>query len=292
VRSIDPRSVAVGVACTRQAARIPDLAAALSRLDPAPGLVIAVDDGGGDRTLQALQEAGFEVCAHPERLGIGHARNTLWRRAEDLGFQAVAFLDADVTPPGDYLRPVCELLAADGAAGVGGRCVDEAPSSRSDRWRSRFWSQDLGLSARLDADRLISSCATYRIAALRDVGGFNPHFRATGDDVDIGRRLRASGHRLVYDPAIAVTRRRVDTAGGLLSRCYRDCRDGMRATVGAEGPGPGPRHLVAGMTLKAVRAPASALVVRRDPAEAALGVAACGVGLLGYAVGWARPRPR
>lgn len=292
MRTVEPRSVAVGVPCSRGGLPVPRLVEVLARLDPAPGLLLALDDGGGGRADAALQEAGFDVSRHDEPLGLGHARNTLWKRAEALGMQAVAFLDADVVPSPDYLRRVCELLVGDAVAGVGGRLIEEAPGTRVDRWRSRYWAQDLGSARLLDAPRLVGACATYRVAALREVGGFNPHFRIGGEDVDIGRRLRSTGQRLLYDPEIVARRDRRDTPLELLRGCYVQSRDGMRATVGTQGEGPGPTSLVAGLASKAGRAPASALLRRRDPREAVLGSVACGAGLLGYAIGWAKPRPR
>jgi GT2 family glycosyltransferase len=293
VTRIASGSIALAVPCYREARRVPALATALRALDPAPGVILAVDDGSDDGTAAALRDADIEVLEHDTNLGLGAARNTLWRRADELGMQAVAFVDADCIVPPDYLRRVCEQLAGQGVAGVGGRNQERSAHSLSDRWRGRFWSQDLGPAARMDAPMLVGACATYRISALKQVGGFNPRFRTHGEDVDLGRRLQQHDLRLVYDPEILVFHDRNDGPVDLLEMCYRHCRDGMRATVGTPGGGgPGPGALVFGMARKAVRAPAAALVKRSDPKEALLGAAACSAGLVGYFVGWARPRPR
>lgn len=282
--------IAVCVPCFQEEARIPALLDALRALDPAPGVVIVVDDGSTDRTAALLAEADVELLRHSTNQGLGAARNTLWRRARALGFPIVSFLDADVTPPTDWLRRVGALLAEDPhVAAVGGRNVDPlAPEGRRpDQWRARFWTQDVGPRPLADAPMLVGACATYRIEALHDVCGFQESFRTNGEDVDVGRRLRAAGHRLRYDPALTVEHRRRDDARSLVELCYRHCRDGMRATVRTPTESPGPLALVLGMGRKAVRAPAAALVKRRDPLEAALGAAACSAGLVGYAVGWA-----
>ncbi|MCP4869438.1 MAG: glycosyltransferase family 2 protein [Proteobacteria bacterium] len=293
MRRVDPSSIAIGVPCYREAARVPDLVAALRGLDPAPGALLAVDDGSNDGTAEALREADVDVVVHDDNQGLGAARNTLWRRAEELGFQAVAFIDADCIVPIDYLRKVSELLAGEGVAGVGGRNEERSEGNWIDEWRGRFWPQDLGPAPRMNAPWLVGACATYRVAALKHVGGFNPLFRTNGEDVDVGRRFSQHGLRLVYDPDVVVFHERRDRPEELVAMCYRHCRDGMRATVATPGGGgAGPRSLVLGMARKAVRAPAAALVKRKDPKEAALGVAACGAGLAGYVVGWAKPRPR
>lgn len=293
MRRVDPRSVAVAVPCYREAARVPGLVEALRRLDPAPGAILSVDDGSDDGTAALLRDADVDVVVHDRNEGLGAARNTLWRRADVLGFQAVAFVDADCIVPADYLQRVCEQLAGAGVAGVGGRNVERAEGTWIDEWRGRFWPQDLGPAPILNAPMLVGACATYRVSALKQVGGFNPLFRTNGEDVDVGRRLHEQGLRLVYDPDVVVFHERRDRAEDLVAMCYRHCRDGMRATVATPGGGgAGPGSLVLGMVRKAVRAPAAALVRRKDPREAVLGVAACSAGLAGYVVGWAKPRPR
>jgi GT2 family glycosyltransferase len=280
----------VAVPCYRERARVPALAAALQRLDPAPAVLLAVDDGSDDGTGEALREAGFELLTHPENLGLGAARNTLWRAVEQRGLVAVAYLDADVEPAPDFLRRVAEGLREDRAAGVGGRNEDGDGDGGEwiDAWRARFWRQDLGERLLIDAPMLVGACAAYRVAALRDVGGWDSRFRTHGEDVDLGRRLRAAGHRLRYDPEIVVRHRRRDTATSLLRMCFLHCREGMRATLGTPGEEPRPDQLVLGMAKKAASAPAAALMRRHDPREAALGLAACSAGLLGYAVAWLR----
>lgn len=287
-----PSDLAVAVPCLDEADRIPALGAALAALRPPPGALLAVDDGSRDDTAAALRREGFEVLVHDANRGLGNARNTLWRRADELGFRAIAFLDADVLPPTDYLERVCALLTDPAVAGVGGRNIDREPATRTDAWRGRFWPQDLGPAPLLDAPMLVGACATYRLSALRDVGGFSPAFRTNGEDVEIGRRLRRQGSTLRYDPTLVVHHTRTDRPADLIRACYRHCRDGMRATVTVPGESPGGAALALGMTRKALRAPAAALVRRQDPKEALLGAAACSAGLAGYLAGWLRPRPK
>ena len=287
--AVESRCVAIGVPCFNEASRVAALGDALARLHPAPGALLAVDDGSSDGTAGALRDAGFEVLVHEVNAGLGTTRNTLWRRADERGFQAIAFLDADVRPPPDYLRRICDLLAQGRVAGVGGRNIDDG-DRWVDAWRGRFFPQSMGERDLIDAPMLVGACATYRVAALKDVGGFSPRFRTHGEDVDLGRRLRAAGHRLRYDPNILVRHQRQDDPRSLVRNCYLHCREGMRATLATRGLEPAAPDLVMGMARKAVHAPFASLVRRRDPREAALGAAACGAALAGYAAGLFRPR--
>lgn|GEM_PF-1782359 len=293
-RRLAAHRIAVAVPCFNEEARIPALLASLAALDPAPGLVLALDDGSSDRTAELLADAdGVVLLRQGRNLGLGMGRNKLWREARERGFQIVAFLDADVTPATGHVAQVGELFGADlGLAGVGGPNLDELDpdSSRADRWRDRFWRQDLGPEPLRDAPMLVGANAAYRTEALYALAGFDARFRTNGEDVDLGRRLRAAGWRLRYEPSHVVRHRRRDDDRSLVRACFLHCREGMRATLKTPGESPEPAEIVLGMARKAVRAPGAALVKRADPAEAALAVAACGAGLAGYLAGWVVPR--
>lgn len=279
-----PAELLLAVPCKDEIARVSALALALARLDPRPGAILALDDGSGDGTAAGLREAGVPTLVHRGNRGLGAARNTLWRRAERMGFDGVVYLDADVDPAPDHVGRVAALFGS-GIAGVGGRNVDAEPGW-VDAWRGRFWPQDLGEAPTDDAPMLVGANASYRLSALADIGGFDEAHRSHGEDVDVGLRLRAAGHRLRYEPSLVVRHRRVDRPRDLVRSCYLHCRGGMRATLRSPGGGATPSELVAGMAAKTLRAPAAALIRRQDPREALLGAVACSAGLLGYASGW------
>jgi GT2 family glycosyltransferase len=49
-----------------------------------------------------------------------------------------------------------------------------------------------------------SACALFRTAALREVGGYEPHLFMYGEDVELSYRLRDNGYRLRYLPKATV----------------------------------------------------------------------------------------
>jgi len=289
-RRLSAHRIALAIPCFDEEARIPALLDALQNLDPAPGLILALDDGSTDRTAELLRAApGVELLQQGRNLGLGLGRNKLWRTARERGFPIVAFLDADVSPASDHVRHVANLFGNDvRLAGVGGRNVDVlAPdASLADKWRTKFWPQDMGPNPSMDAPMLVGALAAYRTEALYEVTGFDGRFRTNGEDVDVGRRLRAAGWRLRYEPNFVVRHRRRDDPRSLVRACFLHCREGMRATLKTPHESPVASELVVGMARKGARAPASALLKRGDPSEAALGLVACAAGLAGYAAGW------
>jgi dolichol-phosphate mannosyltransferase len=77
-------------------------------------VVIAVDDGSGDRSPEILDRlTGIEVVHHAANAGYGAALRTGADRAASLGLEYVAFIDSDLTnPPSDLLK--IGPLAAEG----------------------------------------------------------------------------------------------------------------------------------------------------------------------------------
>ena len=287
---LGPADIALCVPCFNEADQIQALSASLARLEPGPGALFGLDDGSSDGTAAALEAGGLRCIRHEGNQGLGAARNRLWRAAAESGFGAVAFLDADVLPPADYIQRVASLFDTTGADGVGGRNEDPSDGPWVDGWRARYWPQGLGEHPLEQAPMLVGACASYRIEALDAVGGFDRDFRSHGEDVDIGRRLSLAGFRLHYAPDLVVRHQRQDSVATLLRGCFLHCREGMRAAQKTPGCGPRAGELVLGMGRKALWAPSASLLKRGDPREASLGALACSAGLLGYAVGWARPR--
>ena len=74
--------------------------------------VVVVDDGSADATAEIAQAAGAIVVRHPTNSGKGAALNSGFRKARELGAEAVALLDGDGQHRPDdipaMMRPVLE----------------------------------------------------------------------------------------------------------------------------------------------------------------------------------------
>ena len=92
-----------------------------------------------------------------------------------------------------------------------------------------------------------SRAATWRSAreALAAIGGFDPQFRAAGDDVDVCWRLHERGWTLGFSPAAMVWHHRRDSVRALLAPAarLRQGRGAARAKVAAEVQRRRPSHL-------------------------------------------------
>ncbi|HYS38859.1 MAG TPA: glycosyltransferase [Pseudonocardiaceae bacterium] len=176
------------------------LDAALS-LDYPDYEVIVVNDGSADATAAIL--GGYPVrVISTENRGLSSARNSGLDAADG---EIVAYLDSDAYPDPHWLRYLSHTFMTTDVVGVGGpnlpppgdgviaECVARAPGGPAHV-----------LLSDTVAEHIPGCNMAFRVAALRQIGGFDPRFRAAGDDVDICWRLQDRGWTLGFGPAAVV----------------------------------------------------------------------------------------
>jgi O-antigen biosynthesis protein len=169
--------------------------------------VIVVDDGSSDGTAAIASECGYPAISTPNR-GLSSARNT---GLEAAGGEIVAYLDCDARPDRDWLRYLAAAFRATDHAGIGGPnlpppdgwiadCVANAPGGPV----------HVLLSDR-EAEHIPGCNMAFRRQRLVETGGFDPRFRAAGDDVDICWRLQQRGETLGFSAGAVVWHRARDS---------------------------------------------------------------------------------
>ncbi len=190
------------VVCSYNGARtIRDCFEALRKLDYPIYEVIVVNDGSKDRTAAITKEYGFRLI-NTENRGLSSARNT---GAEAATGEIVAYIDDDAYPDPQWLRYLAFTFMNTDYAGVGGpniapagdgaiaECVAHAPGGPL----------HVLLNDR-DAEHIPGCNMAFRRSALMEIGGFDPRFRAAGDDVDVCWRVQAQGWKIGFNPAAMV----------------------------------------------------------------------------------------
>jgi len=166
--------------------------------------IVVVDDASHDDSASVARAAGAHVVSLDRNVGAGAARNHGARLATT---DLVTFIDADVVVRPDTIARLAGVLAErpDFVAVFGS--YDAAPRApqlvsqyrnllhhfvhqHGDREASTFW----------------SGCGAIRRSVLEALGGFDegPYSRAI-EDIELGYRIRAAGHRIHLDPTIQVT---------------------------------------------------------------------------------------
>lgn len=259
-----------------------------------PATVIVADNASTDGTAEAVAERhpGVRVARNERNLGFGRAINRVALALPGDG--ALVLVNNDVVCRPDFLERLLEPLAEPRVGMVAGVLVQAADPDRID---SAGIELDRGLgaydylwqqptAAARGAGAPVGPCggaAAYRLAAFRELGGFDETFFAYWEDTDLALRFRAAGwdcalagdalaehHHAATLGAVSPAQRRLDAFGrGYLLAKYRVPRD------------PATRLTVA---LRDWPTLAASLLVRRE-------VAPVRERLRGAAYGYRRPAP-
>jgi GT2 family glycosyltransferase len=172
--------------------------AAARRSLPDAEIVVAAD-GAVEDCRAVAASAGARVVDIEVRSGPAVARN---RGAAGATGDVLVFVDADVEAAPDALMGMCQLLETERkVAAVFGAYGLKPPAPG-------FLSQYRNLShacvhemGHREAGTFWAGLGAVRAAAFRQVGGFDERFtRPSVEDIDLGYRLRAAGHRVRLDP--------------------------------------------------------------------------------------------
>ncbi|WP_051221193.1 glycosyltransferase [Erythrobacter cryptus] len=130
--------------------------------------------------------------------------------------EIVAFLDDDAVPHPHWLRYLVRNFADPAIGGVGGFTVDNTGV----RWQVRKTVCDRFGNAHFPADSfdervlnwpgtplypsLLGTNSSFRMAALREIGGFDHTFAYLLDETDVCLRMVDAGWKVVYEPAALI----------------------------------------------------------------------------------------
>lgn len=173
---------------------------ALEQTEP-PLEVLVVDDASTDDTSRIAREAGARVLRTETRRNAGGARNA---GIEAASGDALAFLDADVAAPHDWLSRVRAALERDPAiVAVGGSVASGRPGLFGDL--DLYLNHSEWIGGRASFKGLIPTLGVvYRRDAVGPVRFVETNL---GEDASFGAEVLSRGGKLWYDPGIVMTHR-------------------------------------------------------------------------------------
>jgi GT2 family glycosyltransferase len=171
--------------------------------------VIFCDDGSTDSTLELARRFPVGVLAL-EHGGLSRARNAGIAAATG---EIVAFLDADAEAHQDWpYRLVLSL--EDGIAATGGPNIPPDGGPFVERAVALSPGGPTHVLVGDDRAEHVPGCnMAFRKEALEAIGGFDPVYRAAGDDVDVCWKLLDRRHEIGFAAAAQVRHHRPSTVG-------------------------------------------------------------------------------
>lgn len=179
--------------------------------------LVVVDDASDDETpLVAASWADTVVQLPPPARGPAYARN---RGFESARGECVVFVDADVRVHGDTLRLFAETFRDRPDVGAVFGSYDDRPSAPGlvSQFRNlmhhHFHQENAG-----EAETFWAGCGAVRSEVFRRAGMYDEWHYAEPqiEDIELGRRIRRLGHRILLRPDIQGTHLKRWTLGGML----------------------------------------------------------------------------
>ncbi len=191
------------VVCAYNAERTIDAClASLAVLNYPDYEVIVVNDGSRDRTLEIAESYPYcRIISQPNK-GLSVARNV---GAEAACGEIVAYTDSDCVADPDWLTYLVARMETGGLSACGG---PNFPPPEDSLVPAAVAVAPGGPTHVLLSDEVaehIAGCnMAFRRETLLGLGGFDPVYRAAGDDVDICWRFQDAGHVIGFSPAAIV----------------------------------------------------------------------------------------
>ena len=190
------------VVCTHNGSRtICETLDSLQKLEYPNFEVIVVDDGSTDNTAAMVSQHTVKLIRTPNR-GLSAARNTGMEAANG---SIVAYIDDDAYPDPHWLQYLAWTFMTTSYAGVGGPNIPPAGDGKLAECVAHAPGGPVHVLISAEEAEHIPGCnCAFRKDALMAVGGFDPTFRAAGDDVDLCWRLMERGWKIGFNPAAMV----------------------------------------------------------------------------------------
>jgi GT2 family glycosyltransferase len=166
--------------------------------------ILVVDDASTDDSPALAAAAGVPVVRLPGNRGPAAARNEGARRTRA---EILLFVDADVVVAADAIARVRGTLAARPEVAALFGSYDDRPRAPGvvSQYRNllHHYVHQHGAS---EAFSFWAGCGAVRRAAFAEIGGFDERpWRRAIEDIELGYRLRAAGHRILLDPGLLCT---------------------------------------------------------------------------------------
>ncbi|MBE9199587.1 MULTISPECIES: glycosyltransferase [unclassified Nodularia (in: cyanobacteria)] len=190
--------------------------ASLEKLNYPNYEVIVVNDGSTDRTLEICQKYPHIKLICQPNYGLSIARNVGLEAATG---EIIAYTDSDCYADPDWLTYLVITFQSTGLSAVGGPNFQPPEDSLIPSCVAVSPGCPTHVLLGDDTAEHIAGCnMAFLKKALQEINGFDPQFRAAGDDIDVCWRLQDQGYTIGFSPAAIVWHYRRNTVKDYLKQ--------------------------------------------------------------------------
>jgi len=174
--------------------------------------VIFVDDGSTDKTLSIIKRYTpkmdmFLKVFHQEWSGLGATRDVV---VDNASGKYIIWVDGDMQLSKDFVRKQVEFMEKNPSVGIGkgmyGIYLQQNLVGSLENME--FVTTNFVRKENPDSLPLGTGGSIYRVEAIRQVGGFDPCIRGSGEDMDAEYRIRKAGWMLGVSQTVFYEKRR------------------------------------------------------------------------------------
>lgn len=208
------------VPCRNGESYLPEVLPALLNQTRKADQYLFIDDRSTDRSAAIARDFGFEVKqTGPEHFGLAAGRNVALANAQG---DVLAGVDADAVAEPNYLAEIESIFVRrPEIVGLCGRLTEKyANTSIYDFWRSVHMIQHFGDAEVPNPFALFGCSASHRTEFLRKLGGWNPRYEVSFEDMDLTNRIRQANGQTLYAPTCRLWHLKRDTLESLLQQYW------------------------------------------------------------------------
>jgi len=179
--------------------------------------ILIIDDGCTDKTIEKASKYNVKIFRNKENKGLAFSRNKGILKAKN---EFVASIDADVILDKKWLEILIKSFTNDKIAGIGGNLKEKYNSRLTDSWRKYHMKQNWGKKMVINPKFLFGSNCLFRKKAIKDAGFYNIKYRTNYEDVDMSKRLKHQGHKLIYEPKAKANHLKSDSMTSILKSSW------------------------------------------------------------------------
>ncbi|MFN8625380.1 MAG: glycosyltransferase [Candidatus Binatia bacterium] len=214
---LDPPPRISVVICAYNAERTMDACLASLRTLRYPNYeIVVVNDGSTDRTVEIAQRYPEARLISQKNEGLSVARNV---GAQCATGEIIAYTDSDCVVDPDWLTYLAYKFVHGGFVAVGGPNLSPPEDARIPACVAAAPGGPTHVLLDDEVAEHIPGCnMAFLKTALDRIHGFDPIYRAAGDDVDLCWRLQNDGHPIGFSPAAMVWHFRRNTIKAYLKQ--------------------------------------------------------------------------